>query len=336
MAEHLLPVDDRPSGLQKRHLVSSLLDESERISNPRRVLPTGFSTIDRVIDGGIHTRNLTVVAGAPGAGKTIATLQWARNIARDGHKAAFVCYEHDQSTLLTRLMRLELGELPAETRLGQQALQAKESLKRFAAGDTTMGEAVRGAELLRKPYDSIRDYADRLWLITASGASTDLDTLSELAEGPTDALFVDYIQKVPVGGDHLTESERLVGVAQGLKEIAMSSNVAVVAVAASSQDGLKAPRLRLHHLRGSSALAYEADVVMVMNNKFDVVSRTQMTHDLQNVERFKNQIVFSLDKNRDGDDGVDVEFDKQFEHLRIDPDGATVQERLIDDRLFTE
>ena len=33
---------------------------------------------------------------------------------------------------------------------------------------------------------------------------------------------------------------------------------------------------------------------------------------------------------------MDLEFDKQFEYLRIDPNGATVQERLIDDRLFTD
>ena len=266
--------------------------ETERITEPRRVLPTGFSAIDRVIDGGVHTRNLTVLAGAPGAGKTIAALQWARNLAREGDNAVLVCYEHDQSTLLTRLMRLELGELSAETRLGQQALQAKTELKQFAAGKSTMREAVASAPLLQEPYDAIESYADRLWLITASGTATDLEVLAELARGRTDALFVDYIQKVPVGRDQMTESERLVVVAQGLKEIAMTTNVAVVAIAAASKEGLQAPRLRLHHLRGSSALAYEADVVMVMNSKFDVVSRTQMTHDLQNVERFKNQVVF--------------------------------------------
>ena len=336
MADHLSPAHDPTPRPQSQNSVASLLDESERISNPRRVLPTGFSTIDRVIDGGIHTRNLTVLAGVPGAGKTIATLQWARNMARAGHRAVFVCYEHDQSTLLTRLMRLELGELPAETRLGQQALQAKEELKRFAAGETSMSEAVTKADLLAQPYEAIRTYADRLWLVTASGTSTDLDALAGFADGHTDALFVDYIQKVPLQNGQSRESERLVSIAQGLKEIAMTSNVAVVAIAASTRDGLQAPRLRLHHLRGSSALAYEADVVMVMNNKFDIVSRTQMTHDMQNVERFKNQVVFSLDKNRNGDDGVDIEFDKQFEYLRIDPNGATVQERLIDDRLFTE
>ena len=37
---------------------------------------------------------------------------------------------------------------------------------------------------------------------------------------------------------------------------------------------------------------------------------SQMTHDLQNVERFTNQVVFSFEKNCDGDNGIAVEFDE--------------------------
>ena len=32
-------------------------------------------------------------------------------------------------------------------------------------------------------------------------------------------------------------------------------------------------------MRGSSALAYEADVVLVLNNKFDIVARHHLTYD---------------------------------------------------------
>ncbi|MGH8875474.1 MAG: ATPase domain-containing protein [Acidimicrobiia bacterium] len=47
----------------------------------RRTIPTGFEVLDRVLGGGIRTRDLTLVGGQPGIGKTISTLQWARRAA---------------------------------------------------------------------------------------------------------------------------------------------------------------------------------------------------------------------------------------------------------------
>jgi replicative DNA helicase len=318
-----------------RKSITSVLDEANAGGRTRRTMPTGFSPLDRVMGGGLRTRNLTLVGGAPGAGKTITTLQWARNLARDGRRCVFACYEHDEATLLGRLLRLELGAMPAKERLSEQGRAARATLNRLDAGDLTLREAVEEAPILGEPETELRSYADRLWLVRASGADTTLEELEGLVDEDTDALFVDYIQKVPLARDG-GERERITVVAQGLKELAMSRNVALIAVAAANVEGLEAPRLRLRHLRGSSAIAYEADVVVMLNDKFDIVSRSQMTHDLTNAESFKNQLIFSVEKNRDGDDMIDIEFHKQFDYLRVDPNGSLVKERLIDNRLFTE
>lgn len=319
-----------------RKSISSVLEEANSGGRARRTMPTGFTPLDRIMGGGLRTRNLTLVGGAPGAGKTITTLQWARNLARNGHRAVFACYEHDEATLLGRLIRLELGDLPARERLSDRGRAARATLNKLDAGDITLREAVEMAPILIEPELQLHGYADRLWLVRASGDYTTLEKLSDLVDDDTDALFVDYIQKVPISGGDRDERERITIVAQGLKELAMSANIALVAVAAANVEGLEAPRLRLRHLRGSSAIAYEADAVVMLNDKFDIVSRSQMTHDLVNAESFKNQIVFSLEKNRDGDDMVDMEFNKQFDYLRVDPQGSLVKERLIDNRLFTE
>ena len=94
--------------------------------------------------------------------------------------------------------------------------------------------------------------------------------------------------------------------------------------------------MRTHHLRGSSALAYEADVILVLSNKFDVVARHHLTYDLGNAERFRQWAVLSVEKNRFGRDGVDLEYRKRFEQGRFEAEGREVTEQLIDDRIFTE
>ena len=63
----------------------------------------------------------------------------------------------------------------------------------------------------------------------------------------------------------------------------------VLAVVAAEKAGLVAgKRLRVHHLRGSSALAYEADIVLIMNEKYDVVARHHLIYDVNNAEGYRN------------------------------------------------
>jgi replicative DNA helicase len=319
-----------------RRSLASVLDEASTGYSSRRTFPTGFSLLDRTIGGGLRSRNLTLVGGAPGIGKTVTTLQWARNLAVGGASVVFVCYEHDEATLMSRLLHLELGELPADERAGEAGRYARKMLAEVSEGLLTLSEAVIKARALDEPYRQIQKYADRLWLVRASGANTTLDEISKLVGKDTDALFVDYLQKVPLTEHTPDERERIVQVSQGLKDLAMRENIAVVAVSAADREGLEAPRLRMHHMRGSSAVSYEADVIIILNEKYGVVSRQQLTHDLTAAESHKHRLVFTIEKNREGADMVDLEFKKQFEYLRVDPTGGHVSERLIDERLIKE
>ncbi|HEX8780284.1 MAG TPA: hypothetical protein VF728_03825, partial [Nocardioides sp.] len=133
------------------------------------------------------------------------------------------------------------------------------------------------------------------------------------------------------------EDERTTTVVEGLKDLAMDLAVPVLAVVAAEKGALESgTRMRTHHLRGSSALAYEADDVLVLNNKFDIVARHHLTYDLGNAERFREWAVLSVEKNRFGRDGVELEYHKRFDQARFEVDGRSVSEQLIDDRVFLD
>src|SRR4029079_15940769 len=72
---------------------------------------TGFNPLDDVLSGGIRAQDLVLVGGRPGVGKTVASVQWARWMAMQGHTAIYVCYEPSPQSLLGRLLALELGSL---------------------------------------------------------------------------------------------------------------------------------------------------------------------------------------------------------------------------------
>ena len=72
---------------------------------------TGFDPLDEVLGGGIRPGEVVLLGGKPGVGKTIACLQAARAMAQQGVAVVYLCYEHDDVTLLTRLLSCELGEI---------------------------------------------------------------------------------------------------------------------------------------------------------------------------------------------------------------------------------
>src|SRR6185295_17393513 len=57
--------------------------------SPLERLGSGSSTFDRILGGGIPVRSLNLVAGEPGAGKTIFALQMLFHLARQGKKGLY-------------------------------------------------------------------------------------------------------------------------------------------------------------------------------------------------------------------------------------------------------
>src|SRR5260221_5471350 len=83
-------------------------------------LPTGFDPLDGLIGGGLRKTELVLLGGAQGIGKTIATLQIARNIAmRPDQFAFYLSYEHTETHLINRLLWMESVNPPTvDTRGG--------------------------------------------------------------------------------------------------------------------------------------------------------------------------------------------------------------------------
>jgi len=325
-------------GLRSAASVLADAEASDRRRVPTRLtpFPTGYEPLDSVLGGGMHAQDLVLLGGRPGIGKTIAMLQWARNVARTGREAVYVCYEHGEDTLLTRLLCLELGE-----RARPEDVPALDKLRRLvrevALGARDLRSLLDESPIAADAYDVFRSYAERIHLLRAT-AQVDVPALAELARAHAaegSVVVVDYLQKVPIAAA-AEEPERVTRVAGSLKELALECDVAVVAAVAADRDGLVARRLRLQHLRGSTALAHEADVVVTLNEKSSSVSKAHLAYDATRARTYRQWVVFSVEKNRDGPAGVDVEFRKDFANFRFDPRGRFVAEQLVDDVLFEQ
>ena len=342
-------LDTDNGSLVPRSSLDVLIDVNEKVLSGQlaeyEAVPLGLPPIDRTIGGGLKPGELLLIGGAQGTGKTTMALQMARNIAASGQAyVLYICFEHDEADLLNRIISMEslLPRLPH--RAGSVKIQdvRTEVLATYANAADGMADVAANPKL-RPSLERLARYGHNLFLMRGSATSTTVDNLRKLIQQHRErsgdrrlVVFVDYLQKVPQVPEPSSESEKVTYVVNGLKDIALTEHVPVIAIVAADKEGLKATRLRNYHLRGSSAINYEADVILILNEKYQIVAKVNIEFNPYQAQRFRDWIIVSIEKNRAGQDNIELEYEKHFDHSCFDPTGRPVQEKLIEERLYNE
>ncbi|MBR7744909.1 AAA family ATPase [Phycicoccus sp. BSK3Z-2] len=340
----------RTDHVDRHRTVRSLLDETDESlrlgARPGAVVwPTGFDLLDTTLGGGLRSGELVLLGGSEGSGKTTLAVQMIRNAVLGGRSAVVFSFEHEAQTVIQRLLGLEAAfaaeasEQPVSTAANAHAFRGV-----FEAEDPHrkgLAEALGRLAYGRAALTMMDGYAERLHLHESNShttieemANVVLTVADETGEPPI--VLVDYLQKVPrpVAGED--EETRVTIVTESLKNLAMELHCPVVAIAAADRESLASGRrMRTRDLRGSSALAYEADVVLILASKEAIVSREHLVYDLGAAKVFRRWSVVTVEKNRHGADSVELEVQKDFEHGRFHPKARVVAERLIEERVFT-
>jgi replicative DNA helicase len=308
-------------------------------------VPLGFTPLDKTIGGGLRAGELLLIGGAQGTGKTTMAVQMARNIVLGGQASVlYICFEHDEEYLLNRIIAMEsaLDQLPAKTGGVKLTDVRKEILGTWLAQGSESADLSANPRL-RPALERINRYGQNLYLLRGSQTTSTVENMRQLVARYKElsgdrrlVVFIDYMQKVPVIPDPPTETEKVTYVVQGMKDVALAYDVPMVSIVAADKEGLKAARLRNHHLRGSSAINYEADIILILNEKYSIVSKVNIEFNPYQAQRFRDWVIMTVEKNRGGQNAVDLEYEKHFEFSCFDSNGRTVQEKLIEERLYND
>jgi replicative DNA helicase len=299
-----------------------------------RAFATGFGLLDTYLGGGLRGGELCLLGGPQGLGKTAFVLQIARHAALNDESALVMSYEHDSTTLLERLITIEAGDTFGVD--GTPMRRVRDALEAAGPRPSTLQErltaTVGGAEAVA----ALRGYGPRLLLHQSSGTATGVAEIRGSVEaaiersGRRPLLIIDYLQKVHVQGRR-TDQEQAGEVIAGLKDIALEFDAPVLAVAAADLASLAVGRrLRVQHLRGAAALAYEPDVILIMNEKVDVVARHHLVYDTRATDRYRDYVVLTIEKNRSGLAKIDLQLRKRLDQSRFERSLEPVAEDLVD------
>jgi len=133
-----------------------------------RVWPSGFGALDRALTGGFRAGELILLGAGPGLGKTTFALQVARNLVVSGQSVVYFSFEHDNHSLLERLIVLEAAEIAGSSAVRLPAVRQAFNVPQSA--DRMMEGRLFGTEGGVEAVQAMKGYSERLHLHRSSGA----------------------------------------------------------------------------------------------------------------------------------------------------------------------
>ena len=253
---------------------------------------SGFPSVDRILGGGFRRRDLVVLGGDVGVGKSSFALAVALRVAERGERAVVVSGEMDEERLWERAHGIESRTRVDDIRRGKLSDE-----RRAALGAAAVRLRDRPLIFVPTAADSFDEVAAR---INAAGAPLTV---------------VDYLQLLPPRRAARDLAEETAAAVRRLKEGAREADTALLVVAQLPRHNSKRrdPRPSLDDFGALGAVKYHADVVLGLY-------REEMYQTTRGVEGATELIVA---KNRHGATGfVDLYFYQdwmRFEDM-VDPD----------------
>ena len=205
-----------------------------------------FPSIDNLV-GGLEPGDLIIIAARPAVGKSAFVAQLALTFARQQKRIGFYSLEMKQKQLYERFLALASGINLSKIR-GSTSFGCDEERALFEDG----------SEFLERK--------DNLFII--EGSKTVSEIKRESLYMSYDILIVDYLQLLQPEERYKGNRYAEVGeISAGLKDIAMSLNVPVIALSQLNRVATNDRPPSMAELRESGSLEQDASIVMLLWNK---------------------------------------------------------------------
>lgn len=229
------------------------------INNGASYIPTGISSLDKALDGGLYA-GLYVIGAVSSLGKTTLALQIADNIARQGRPVLFVSLEMAKTEIaaksLSRITYQENNggpELPKTTR----GIMTGSFYRHYSNAEL---------ELITRAYRSYSEYADHITIsegignIGVNDIRAKVQAITEkYGEAPT--VVIDYLQILAPIDPHYTDKQNVDRSVLALKRLSRDYKTAVIGISSFNRENYKEPA-NLTSFKESGAVEYSADVLI--------------------------------------------------------------------------
>lgn len=280
-----------------RRLIDEFLDAAKEFATSSAI-PTGFASLDALLDGGLYP-GLYTIGAISSLGKTTFALQIADAIAGAGHDVLIFSLEMSRHELIAKtLSRISRQEAERPDWPGEKARPARYYLSGGWWADSATDEEVQD---VYQALDLYAQWAERIYIVEGDGL---LDARLVAAKTQqhvrlTDnkpVVIVDYLQILAPMNDRYTDKQNTDRSVVALKRLSRDLKLPVVAVSSFNRENYDT-NATLKAFKESGAIEYTSDVVIGLQLK-------GMGEKNFNAEEAKNanprEIEMLLLKNRHG------------------------------------
>ena len=268
----------------------------------RGVICQDIGALDDVM-GPIRPHHLVIAAGRPGMGKTALALSYSLGVAKQGSGVLFVSLEMSRIELMQRATAAILYDgnrgvpyhLIRDGNLNQDDQRAVYQAGRMFA-DIPLNIVDAGSLTIGRLNAIVRRWKRRM---VARGQSLDL-------------VVIDYLQLLRADGKTSGQYEAVSEVSRGLKALAKTHDVGIMALAQLSREVEKRADKRpmLSNLRDSGQIEQDADAVLFLYREEYYLRQAMADPNsdayakaAEALEYVKDEIDFIVAKRRNGETG---------------------------------
>ena len=216
------------------------------IANARDAIPTGWKSLDKVLDGGLY-EGLYVIPGATGTGKTAFALQMAYQIAEQEKDVLYISLEMGEEEIYERHI----------SRISYQLF-----------GNTSQAKTVHSIIQEKKTVVAAKEQFEKvgLYLRTVCGVgSIDADDIRKIVENyeyeldTLPVVFVDYLQILKAHDPHMTDKQVVDYNVLRLKQLSRDYKIPIIALASMNRTSYS-DVISMVSIKESGAIEYTSDV----------------------------------------------------------------------------
>lgn len=275
-------------------------------------IPTGFSELDKELDGGLYP-GLYILGAISSLGKTTFLLQLADQIAAAGYDVLYFSLEMAASELISKSI----------SRLTFLHCDGNQGNAKTARGITTASRYKSYSQdektLIDKAIGLYGEYAGNLYIYEGIG-DIGVDRIKELVAehreltGRTPLIFIDYLQILAPYELRATDKQNTDKAVLELKRLSRDYKAVVVAISSFNRDSYT-NEVNMAAFKESGAIEYGSDVLLAMQPQGmkPGYTKTEQKANVKLVSDCKRAEVRSVEvkvlKNRNGKTGGRVGFD---------------------------
>ena len=275
-------------------------------------VPTGFSELDKELDGGLYS-GLYILGAISSLGKTTLLLQIADQIAAAGYDVLYFSLEMAASELISKSL----------SRLTYLNCDGTTSNAKTARGITTASRyqsySQTEKELINKAIELYGGFADHLYIYEGIG-DIGVEQIKTLAAehkaltGNTPIICIDYLQILAPYDMRASDKQNTDKAVLELKRLSRDYKTPVIAISSFNRDNYTS-EVNMTAFKESGAIEYGSDVLLALQPQGmkPGYTKTEQKQNADLVKKCKASTQRSVEavilKNRNGKTGGKVGFD---------------------------